>query len=212
MTARCDGTLAVLWGTTPKARTGFGRRSCSNKKLERDVWITFGWEMSSRSRIAEYPIVKYAAWNVDRAHALVAEHIDREGPLLPILHAFQEEFGCINSAAERLIALALNISRAEVHGVVTFYHDFRGAPPGRHVLKLCRAEACQAAGGDALAAQAQAQLGIAMGETTPKGGVTLEAVYCLGLCAVAPSAMLDGRLVGRLDEGQLDALLAEARK
>jgi formate dehydrogenase subunit gamma len=156
--------------------------------------------------------VKYSVWNVERAHALVAEHVDREGPLLPILHAFQKEFGCINSAAERLIALSLNISRAEVHGVATFYHDFQRAPPGRHVLKLCRAEACQAAGGDALAAKAQAQLGISMGETAPNGEVTLEAVYCLGLCAVAPSAMLDGRLLGRLDEGGLDALLSEVRK
>jgi formate dehydrogenase subunit gamma len=156
--------------------------------------------------------VKYSVWNVERAHALVAEHVDREGPLLPILHAFQKEFGCINSAAERLIALSLNISRAEVHGVATFYHDFQRAPPGRHVLKLCRAEACQAAGGDALAARAEARLGIALGYTTADNRVTLEPIYCLGLCATAPSAMLDGRVVGRLDEKRLDALVAEAQR
>jgi formate dehydrogenase subunit gamma len=96
-----------------------------------------------------------------------------------------------------LIAEALNITRAEVHGVISFYHDFRRTPAGRHVLKLCRAEACQAAGGDALAAHAEARLGMPMGTTAADGSVTLEPVYCLGLCAVAPSAMLDGRVVGR---------------
>jgi formate dehydrogenase subunit gamma len=99
-----------------------------------------------------------------------------------------------------------------VHGVVTFYHDFRREPAGRHTLKLCRAEACQAAGGDPLALRAEARLGVPMGSTAPNGSVTLQAVYCLGLCAIAPSAMLDGRLVGRLDEGRLDALLAETQQ
>src|SRR5215468_3439609 len=126
----------------------------------------------------------YEPWNVERANALIGEHAGREGPLLPILHAFQEEFGYIDAAAEPLIAHALNISRAEVHGVATFYHDFRRTPAGRHVLKLCRAEACQAAGCDALAAHAEAKLGVAIGETTPNRSVTLEPVYCLGLCAV----------------------------
>jgi formate dehydrogenase subunit gamma len=111
-----------------------------------------------------------------------------------------------------MVAEALNLSRAEVHGVVTFYHDFRRSPPGRHLLKLCRAEACQAAGGDALAAAAQSRLGIEIGQTTPDGRVTLEAVYCLGLCATAPSAMLDDRVVGRLDEPRLTALLTEAQQ
>jgi formate dehydrogenase subunit gamma len=138
--------------------------------------------------------------------------LDREGPLLPILHALQEEFGYIDEAAEPLIAEVLNITRAEVHGVITFYHDFRRSPAGRHVLKLCRAEACQAAGGDPLAVHAQARLGVAMGNTAADGSVTLEPVYCLGLCATAPSAMLDGRPVGRLDEARLDALLAEAQQ
>ena len=142
----------------------------------------------------------------------IREHLTREGALLPILHALQEEFGYIDAAAEPLIAEALNITRAEVHGVITFYHDFRREPAGRHVLKLCRAEACQAAGGDPLARHAETRLGLAMGATAADGSVTLEPVYCLGLCAVAPSAMLDGRLVGRLDENGLDALLAEAQQ
>ena len=153
-----------------------------------------------------------APWDKDVALQRIRECLHREGPLLPILHALQEEFGYIDEAAEPLIAEALNLTRAEVHGVITFYHDFRRAPAGRHVLKLCRAEACQSAGGDALALQAEARLGVALGNTAADGSVTLEPVYCLGLCATAPSAMLDGRVVGRLDENRLDALLAETQQ
>ena len=152
-----------------------------------------------------------ASWNKEVALKRIRGCLDREGPLLPILHALQQEFGYIDEAAEPLIAEALNITRAEVHGVVSFYHDFRRQPAGRHVLKLCRAEACQAAGGDSLAAHAEARLGMAMGTTAADGSVTLEPVYCLGLCSVAPSAMLDGRVVARLDQGRLDALLVEAQ-
>jgi len=155
---------------------------------------------------------KPVPWDKETALLRIRECVHLEGPLLPILHALQSEFGYIDEAAEPLIADALNITRAEVHGVVTFYHDFRRKPAGRHVLKLCRAEACQSAGGDALASHAEARLGVAMGDTAADGGVTLEPVYCLGLCSVAPSAMLDGRLVGRLDQERLDGLLAEARK
>jgi formate dehydrogenase subunit gamma len=157
-------------------------------------------------------VVGRTPWNTDVAQQRIQELLHLDGPLLPILQALQEEFGYIDEAAEPLVAEALNLTRAEVHGVVTFYHDFRRAPAGRHVVKLCRAEACQAAGGDALAARAEARLGVAMGETTPDGGVTLEPVYCLGLCATAPSAMVDARVVGRLDEQRLDAVLAEARR
>lgn len=153
-----------------------------------------------------------ASWDKDLALRLIEDGLGREGALLPILHALQAEFGYIDQAAEPLIAEALNITRAEVHGVISFYHDFRRQPAGRHVLKLCRAEACQAAGGDLLAAQAESRLGVAMGATAPDGSVTLEPVYCLGLCAVAPSAMLDGRVVGRLDRERLDGLLTEAQQ
>ena len=154
----------------------------------------------------------YESWDAARAAEIITEHAGREGPALPILHALQAAFGHVPEAAVRMVAEALNLSRAEVHGVVTFYHDFRHEPPGRHVLKLCRAEACQAAGGDALAARAEAKLGIALGNTTADERVTLEPIYCLGLCATAPSAMLDGRLVGRLDGSRLDALIAEAQR
>ena len=151
-------------------------------------------------------------WSAERTAQVIREHQGLEGPLLPILHALQEEFGYIDEAAEPLIADALNITRAEVHGVVTFYHDYRRAPAGRHVLKLCRAEACQAAGGDPLALHAERRLGIPVGTTTADGSVTLEAVYCLGLCALGPSAMLDGRVVARLDQARLDGLLAETQR
>ncbi len=152
----------------------------------------------------------YAPWDAEAARAVIAGKQALPGALLPILHALQEEFGYIDRAAEPLIADVLNLSRAEVHGVVTFYHDFRQKPAGRHVLKLCRAESCQARGSDTLAARAEARLGIAFGEATADGSVSLEPVYCLGLCSVSPSAMLDGKVVGRLDEKKLDTLLAAA--
>jgi formate dehydrogenase subunit gamma len=154
----------------------------------------------------------YETWNAGRAAEIIAAHKHHDGPTLITLHALQEAFGYVPEPAVPMIAEALNLSRAEVHGVVTFYHDFRREPAGRHVLKLCRAEACQAAGGDVLAERAEARLGIALGDTTPDGQVTLEPVYCLGLCATAPSAMLNGRVVGRLDVDRLDALVAEAQR
>ncbi len=148
-------------------------------------------------------------WNREIALQRIRECLTLEGALLPILHALQEEFGYIDAAAEPLIAEELNISRAEVHGVVTFYHDFRKKPAGRHVIKLCRAEACQAAGGEELAAHAEARLGVALGNTTADGRVTIEPVYCLGLCSVSPSAMIDGKVVARLDAKKFDGLLAD---
>lgn len=151
----------------------------------------------------------FAPWDADAARAVIADKQAMPGALLPILHALQEEFGYIDREAEPMIADVLNISRAEVHGVVTFYHDYRDKPAGRHVLKICRAESCQARGSDALAAHAEARLGVAFGNTTADGRVTLEPVYCLGLCSVSPSAMLDDRIVARLDTRKLDTLLAE---
>ncbi len=154
----------------------------------------------------------YEPWDKERAAEIIAGLSDVKGATLVILHALQEAFGYVPEPSVPMIAAALNLSRAEVHGVFTFYHDFRHEPAGRHVLKLCRAEACQAAGGDALAARAEAKLGIALGHTTADDRVTLEPIYCLGLCATAPSAMLDGRVVGRLNEARLDALVAEAQR
>jgi formate dehydrogenase subunit gamma len=142
-----------------------------------------------------------------RMLAIVERHRNRDGPLIEILHDVQAALGCVPASAVPVIARALNLSRAEVHGVVTFYHHFRSTPPGRHVLRLCRAESCQAAGGGALERHATNRLGIGFGETTPDGRLTLEAVYCLGLCACSPAAMLDAEVHGRLTAERLDALL-----
>ena len=155
---------------------------------------------------------RYEPWSAERAQTIIAAHSDREGATLPILHALQHAFGCIPEPAIAMVAEALNLSRAEIYGTVTFYHDFRNEPPGRRVLKLCRAESCQAAGADALAARAEERLGVKMGETTLDNRVTLEAVYCLGLCHSSPAAMLDhDHVVGMLDNERLDDLLKEAQ-
>lgn len=146
-----------------------------------------------------------------RAIDIINQLKGREGPLLPILHELQGEFGYVPQETLPLIAQALNISRAEVHGVVTFYHDYRDHPAGRHVLKLCRAEACQSMGGDAMAQRARELLGIDWHGTTADGAVTLEPVYCLGLCACAPAAMLDGEVIGRLDDEKLEEIATGVR-
>lgn len=146
----------------------------------------------------------------ERTRAIVAGLRSLEGPMLPILHEIQDAFGYVPQEALPVIAHELNLSRAEVHGVVTFYHDYRDHPAGRHVLKLCRAEACQSMGGDALAENVKKALGIDFHQTTPDGSVTLEPVYCLGLCACAPAAMLDNEVHGRVDDELTAELLAEA--
>jgi formate dehydrogenase subunit gamma len=148
----------------------------------------------------------------ERTLAIVNELKGLEGPLLPILHALQHEYGHVPETALPLIARELNLSRAEVHGVVTFYHEFRNHPAGRHTVRICRAEACQSMGGREIAEHACKVLDLDWHGTTPDGRVTLEPVYCLGLCSVAPSAEIDGELHGRLDREALDALLKEVRQ
>lgn len=142
---------------------------------------------------------------------ILTAHQGREGAMLPILHDIQAAFGHVPQSCLPQIAKALNLSKAEVHGVVSFYHDFREAPAGAHIVKLCRAEACQAVGADRIAAHARASLGVDWHGTTSDGRVTLEPVFCLGLCACGPAAMVDGRLIGRVDEARLDGLLAGVR-
>lgn len=132
--------------------------------------------------------------------AIIARHIGREGPLLPILHDVQDAFGYISEAAKRKIALALNLSRADVHGVVSFYHDFKSAPERLPVIKLCRAEACQARGSEALATKIQDMV---------KGRAKVEAVYCLGLCSVGPNAMVRQDVYAHLDEAAARDLIEE---
>jgi formate dehydrogenase subunit gamma len=144
------------------------------------------------------------------ARAIAAGYGNAPDQLIEILHKLQEALGHVPEAALPALADALNLSRAEVHGVVTFYHDFRREPAGRHVLKICRAEACQAMGSDALVARAESRLGVACGGTSADRRVTLEPVYCLGLCATGPAVMLDGEIIGRLTAARLDALLKSA--
>jgi len=134
------------------------------------------------------------------------------GALLPILHALQEEFGYIDDAMIPLIAEGLNISHAEVHGVISFYHDFRRAPAGRHVLQICRAESCQSMGCNSLIAHVEKNLGVKLGETTADRNITLRPVYCLGNCALSPAVMLDGQPYGRVSAAVADSLIENARR
>ncbi len=142
--------------------------------------------------------------------AVIDKELHLEGPLLPILHAIQGAFGHIPDNAILRIAATLNITAAEVFGVMSFYHDFRKAPAGRHVLRICRAEACQSMGGKALADETLTLLGLDWQGTTANGAVTIEPVYCLGLCACAPAVMVDDKVIGRVDKARMDQILQEA--
>ena len=152
------------------------------------------------------------AWDNERAVTLIQGLQDLPGALLPILHAIQEEFGYIDKAAVPLIASALNISKAEVHGVISFYHDFRHEPGGRHTLKMCRAEACQSMGCDRVIDHVEKRLGARLGETTADGSFSLDAVYCLGNCALSPAVMLDGKPYGRVSAQVADFLIDDAQR
>lgn len=167
---------------------------------------------STNHSIAEHGATGAEPWDAALAGQIIAEHAALDGAALPILHALQQAFGYVPKASEALIADALNLSRAEVHGIVTFYHDFRHAPAGRHVLKVCRAEACQSVGAAPLAERLLARLGLEWGGTTKDGSLTIEAAYCLGLCACGPSALLDDEPLARLDDAALVALTEEASR
>ena len=142
--------------------------------------------------------------------AIAAAKAHLPGALLPILHEVQDRLGFIPADAVTVIAHELNLSRAEVHGVISFYHLFRSSPPGQRVLYLCRAEACQSMGGRALESHVKTRLGVDFHETTPDGQFTLEPIYCLGNCACAPAAMVDREVYGRLTPERLDAVLDHA--
>jgi len=146
------------------------------------------------------------------AGEIISAHASMEGAALPILHALQDEFGYVPKQSEPMIAESLNVSRAEVHGVISFYHDFRRTPPGRHTLKVCRAEACQSVGAAAMADRLLARLGVDWGGTTRDGSLTVEATFCLGLCACGPAALLDGEPLARLDDALLHDVTEEARR
>ncbi len=155
---------------------------------------------------------KQQAWGADRALILIKERESLPGALLPILHALQDEFGYIDKAAIPLIADALNLSHAEVHGTISFYHDFRHNPAGKHVLKMCRAEACQSMGCENTIRHIEKKLGVRLGQTTDDRSFTVDAVYCLGNCALSPAVMLDGKLYGRVSREVADFLIDSAQR
>jgi formate dehydrogenase subunit gamma len=156
--------------------------------------------------------VKAPAGSAEKAGAICAAHGNRPDELLEIFHAVQAELGFVPDEVLPVIANALNLSRAEVYGVLSFYHDFRRTPPGRHVVKMCRAEACQAMHTEMVCRHAEQRLGTRFGETSPDGEFTLEAVYCLGNCALSPAMMIDGDLFGCVDEKRFDAIIADLDK
>ncbi len=153
-----------------------------------------------------------AVWDPEKASSRIKALEKLPGALLPILHALQEEFGYIDKAAIPMIAKALNISQADVHGTISFYHDFRHEPPGRHVLKMCRAEACQSMGCEKVIQHVEQKLGIRLGQTTADGSFTVDQIFCLGLCAMSPAVMLDGKPYGRVTPEVADSLIDSQRR
>jgi formate dehydrogenase subunit gamma len=174
--------------------------------LEFTVRLRHEVDMSGHHSLIDTPPREATA-----AREIALRYGNKPDALLEILHDLQEELGFVPEAALPALAKSLNLSRAEVHGVVTFYHDYRREPAGRHVIKVCRAEACQAMKGNELAAMIERFLKIKMGQTTADGAITLEPVYCLGNCALAPAIMVDGRLVGRVDAARFETIAAECR-
>ncbi len=151
------------------------------------------------------------SWDAGTALSIVQQKKSLDGALMPILHALNDEFGYVDASVVPVIAEELNLSRAEVHGVLTFYHDFRKEPAGRHVVKVCRAEACQSMAGRELEDHIKQHLKVELGGTTADKRVTFEAIYCLGLCACAPSMMVDGKLHGRMTPAKFDKIAGELR-
>jgi formate dehydrogenase subunit gamma len=153
-----------------------------------------------------------AAERAERVRAIAIGLRGLRGPLLPVLHAVQHELGHVDAADVPVVADVLNLAVAEVHGVVTFYRDFRRSPGGRTTVRICQAEACQAVGAEALGAHARRRLGVGFGETTSDGAVTLDEVFCLGNCALGPAVQVDGRLRGRVTPAHFDAILGEVAR
>ncbi|MHB1475561.1 MAG: NAD(P)H-dependent oxidoreductase subunit E [Dermatophilaceae bacterium] len=152
---------------------------------------------------------RHTPWSEEGALETIGAHAAQRGPLLPVLHALQETFGYVDPRAVPLVAKTLNLSRADVHGVLTFYPDLRSTPPGRVRVQVCRGEACQSVGGHALAQHATSSLRVDFGGTTADGSLTLEEVFCLGNCALGPTVTVDGRLHGRVQAAELDRLVGD---
>lgn len=153
------------------------------------------------------PHLEVADWDPVEAQQVIAPFAALKGGLMEALHGLQHAFGFIPEESYDLLADAFNLSRAEVYGVKSFYHDFRDQPAGHHVIKICQAESCQAVGSRALTDHVQEKLGIALGETSHDGHFTLEAIYCLGNCAVSPNISFDGKLYGRVTAEKFDRLI-----
>ena len=151
-----------------------------------------------------------ASTTTEVVRKIAATHRAQRGALLPILHAVQEALGCVPPEAIPVLADELNLSRADVHGVVTFYHDFRSQPAGRTTVRVCRAEACQAVGAGRLVDHLRDRYGMSLGDTRYDGSVTVEQVFCLGNCALGPAVQVNGRLHGRVDEVRLSSILDRA--
>ena len=160
---------------------------------------------------AKHTLLDTSPREATAAREIALRYGNRPDALLEILHDLQDDVGFIPEAALPALAKALNLSRAEVHGVVSFYHDFRREPAGRHVIKVCRAEACQSMQGNELASMIERYLQVKLGQTTADGAITVEAVYCLGNCALSPAIMVDGKLVGRVDPAKFEKIVAECR-
>ena len=158
--------------------------------------------------MAHQPLPERQPWSEGLVQSLLDTYGRQRGPLMPVLHELQNRCGYVDERSVDLLAVGLNLSRAEVYGVITFYRDFRSEPVGEHEVKLCRAEACQAVGAEALAAHARWRLGVDFGQTTPDGRVSLDQVFCLGNCALGPSALVDGRVHGRVTADVIDRLVA----
>ena len=177
-----------------------------------NIMILCGKRSDAVTALVSQTSIMEGPWDAALAGDIIAAHAGMEGAALPILHALQEEFGYLPKQSEAMIADALNLSKAEVHGVVSFYHDFRRTAPGRHVLKVCRAEACQSVGAAALAGRLLARLGVDWHGTTRDGSLTVEPTFCLGLCACGPAALLDGEPLAGLDDAKLLDATEEARR
>lgn len=154
--------------------------------------------------------VRYVPWSPEAATAVIRASADQRGPLLPVLHALQKTFGYVDPRAVPLVAAVLNLSRADVYGVVTFYSDLRSTPPGKVRVQVCRGEACQSVGAHALAGHATRSLGLDFGATAADGSLTLEEVFCLGNCALGPTVTVNGRLHGRVHAAELDLLVRDS--
>ena len=168
--------------------------------------------MMSADRFDAAEAERIIAAEIERARAFYGDDAQGAAPLLPILHALQHTFGHVPRGAQPMIAQALNISQAEVRGTLSFYHDFKTEPGARSIIKLCRAEACQARGCERIAAHFESAHGLKSDAPSPDGRVAVETIYCLGNCALGPAALVGDELIGMIDEARADELVAEARR